>query len=161
MSPDVKVAKNRRRHIERQIVLVLDQCMLEFPKEPEPPSFWKDLAGGFGASPVGVDIYTDGAWDKKTGTIKDVFHYGDGRQIVGSVGIVISLAGENWREFGISTITINEGSLLALTSVFPLELIGAVVAIKIAAAINCAPCRVHTDCQSVKNFLLRAMSSDP
>ena len=75
MSPDVKVAKNRRRHIERQIVLVLDQSILEFPKESELPSFWKDLAGGFGASPVGVDIYADGAWDKKTGTIKDVFHY--------------------------------------------------------------------------------------
>ena len=58
------------------------------------------------------------------------------------VGIVITLAGEHWRGFGIRTITINEGSLLALTSVFPLELTGAVVAIKIAAAINCAPCRV-------------------
>ena len=44
-----------------------------------------------------------------------------------------------WREYGVRTITINEGALLALTSVFPLELLGAVVAIKMAATINCPP----------------------
>ena len=80
--------------------------------------------------PTGVNNYTDGAWDKKMGTIKDVFQYGDGREIIGSVGIVITLSGINWREYGVRTITINDGAFLALTSVFPLELLGAVVAIK-------------------------------
>ena len=40
--------------------MVLDQGALEFPKEPTPQSFWTDLAGSFGVSPVVVDIYTDG-----------------------------------------------------------------------------------------------------
>ena len=37
------------------------------------PSLWKELAGDFALYSTGVDIYTDGSWDKKTGTIKDVF----------------------------------------------------------------------------------------
>ena len=79
------------------------------------------------------------------------------------MGIVITLSGNNWREYGVRTITINEGALLALTSVFPLELLGTVVAIKMAAAIDCPPCRIHTDCQSVQklltqNNLIRSMS---
>ena len=51
------------------------------------------------------------------------------------------------------TITINEGWLLNSDSVFPFELMAAVVAIKIAAALGTNMCRVHTDCQSVQKLL--------
>ena len=119
MSSDVKVAGRSGKRIERQVIMLIDQGQLKFADyQPVLPSLWKELAGDFGRYPTGVDIYTDGAWDKKTGTIKDVFQYGDGREIVGSVGIVITLTGDNWKEYGVRTITINEGALLALKSVF-------------------------------------------
>ena len=67
------------------------------------------------------------------------------------MGIVITLSGDNWREYGVRTITINEGALLALTSVFPLELLGAVVAIKMAAAIDCPPAGYTQTVRAFKN----------
>ena len=79
--------------------------------------------------------------------------YGDGRHTNAAAGIVITASGENWRELGVRTITINEGWLLSSDSVFPFELMAAVVAIKIAAALGTNNCRVHTDCQSVLKLL--------
>ena len=49
-------------------------------------------------------------------------------------------------------IRITDGALFASLSVFPLELLAAVVAIKIAACLD-LPCRIYTDCQSVEKIL--------
>ena len=97
---------------------------------------------------------------EKQGTIKDVFLYDEGAHVVGSAGIVITAAGENWRGIGVRTITINECALLALSSVFPLELVASVVAIKIAAILDTPQCRIHTDCQSVQKLLSQKTYSD-
>ena len=70
MSSDVKVAGRNGKRIERQVIMLIDQGLLKFADhQPALPSLWKELAGDFGRYPAGVDIYTDGAWDKKTGTI--------------------------------------------------------------------------------------------
>jgi hypothetical protein len=96
MTSDVKVAGSNGKRIERQVIMLTDQGRMKFADyQLTPPSLWKELAGDFAMYPTGVDIYTDGAWDKKMGTIKDVFHYGGGRELIGSVGIVITLSGIN------------------------------------------------------------------
>ena len=102
---------------------------------------------------MAVDIYTDGTWEKNKGTINDVFMYGDGSHTNAAAGIVITARGENWRELGVRTITICEGGMLNADSVFPFELMAAVVAIKIAASLETHNCRIHTDCQSVQKLL--------
>ena len=92
MTSDKKVAGRNGKRIERQVIMLMDQGVMRFADyQLTPPSLWKELAGDFALYPTGGDIYTDGAWDKKTGMIKDVFQYGDGREIVGYVGIVITL----------------------------------------------------------------------
>ena len=88
---------------------------------------------------------------KNKGTINDVFMYGDGSHTNAAAGIVITARGENWRELGVRIITICEGGMLNADSVFPFELMAAVVAIKIAASLETHNCRIHTDCQSVQN----------
>ena len=57
--------------------------------------------------------------------------YDEGRYVIGSGGIVVTLAGEDWRDAGVRAIRIMEGSFIAPCSVFPLELLSTVVAIKI------------------------------
>ena len=88
--------------------------------------------------------------------------YGDGRYVIGSGGIVITLAGCDWRDAGVRAIRITEGSFIAPSSVFPLELLSTVVAVKIGAALG-RDCKIYTDCQSVQKLLaqkhlLRSMS---
>ena len=109
-----------------------------------------------------MEIYTDAAWDKQRGTLHDVFMYGDGRYVTGSGGIVITLAGEDWRDAGVRAIRITDGNLIAPSSVFPLELLSTVVAVKIAETLECN-CRIYTDCLGVQKLLtqrhlIRAMS---
>ena len=79
--------------------------------------------------------------------------YGDGSHTNAAAGIVITARGENWSELGVRTITICEGGMLNADSVFPFELMAAVVAIKIAASLETHNCRIHTDCQSVQKLL--------
>ena len=100
---------------------------------------------------VPLEIYTDGAWERTRGTLDDVFMYGSDAHIEGSAGIVITAAGEHWRSMGVHCFRITDGALIASLSVFPLELIASVVAIKIAACLHCY-CEVFTDCQSVQKF---------
>ena len=74
---------------------------------------------------------------------------------------MITLAGEDWRDAGVRAIRITDGHLIAPSSVFPLELLSTVVAIKIAASLECY-CKIYTDCLSVQKLLsqkhlLRAM----
>jgi ribonuclease HI len=153
MSSDIKTGLKKKRHLTRKVQIVLDQGILEFPKPPPPHPLWAELAGSFGLSPMAVDIYTDGTWEKNKGTINDVFMYGDGSHTNAAAGIVITARGENWRELGVRTITISEGGMLNADSVFPFELMAAVVAIKIAASLETHNCRIHTDCQSVQKLL--------
>ena len=59
-------------------------------------------------------------------------------------------------------IRITEGLFIAPSSVFPLELLSTVVAVKIGAALG-RDCKIYTDCQSVQKLLaqkhlLRSMS---
>ena len=103
---------------------------------PLPPSLWSDLAGEFRDAGCDLEIYTDAAWECKYGTLHDVFMYGDGRYVIGSGGIVITLAGCDWRDAGVRAIRITEGSFIAPSSVFPLELLSTVVAVKIGAALG-------------------------
>ena len=112
---------------------------------------------------VPLEIYTDGAWERKRGTIDEVFMYGSDAHIEGSAGIVITAASEHWRSMGVHCFRITYGALIASLSVFPLELLASVVAIKIAACLHCY-CEVFTDCQSVQKILshpkmLRAFSA--
>jgi hypothetical protein len=162
MSPDKVVGRKTNKHIERQILIVLTHDTLKFPAPPLPPPLWTALAGEFLKAGCDLDIYTDAAWDRKKGTLHDVFMYGDGRYVTGSGGIVITLAGEDWRDAGVRAIRITDGHLIAPSSVFPLELLSTVVAIKIAASLE-INCRLYTDCLSVQKLLsqkhlIRAMS---
>ena len=145
MGPDVPTGKKEKRHIERIVKLVVDQGALTFHSKNDIPSLWEELAGDFLNMHVPLEIYTDGAWERKRGTLEDVFMYGSDAQIEGSAGIVITAAGEHWRSMGVHCFRITDGALIASLSVFPLELIASVVAIKIAACLHCY-CEVFTDC---------------
>jgi hypothetical protein len=162
MGPDEIVGHRQNKHIERRVVAVIEHGSVNFPSEPPPPSLWSDMAGDFREAGCDLEIYTDASWECKSGTLHDVFMYGDGRYIAGSGGIVITLAGGDWRDAGVRAIRITEGSLIAPSSVFPLELLSTVVAIKISAALD-RNCKIYTDCLSVQKLLaqkhlLRSMS---
>ena len=78
---------------------------------------------------VPLEIYTDGAWERKRGNLDDVFMYGSDAYIKGSAGIVITAAGEHWRSMGVHCFRITDGALIASLSVFPLELIASVASV--------------------------------
>ena len=162
MGPDEVVGRGQRKHIERRVAIVVDHGPVNFPVTPPPHPLWSGLAGEFRDAGCDLEIYTDASWECKYGTLHDVFMYGDGRYVIGSGGIVITLAGCDWRDEGVRAIRIAEGAFIAPSSVFPLELLSTVVAIKIGAALNCG-CKIYTDCQSVQKLLaqkhlLRSMS---
>ena len=115
----------------------MDLGDLEFHAKSDIPSMWEELAGDFPQMQVPLEIYTDGAWERKRGTLDDVFMYGSDAHIEGSVGIVITAAGQHWRSIGVHCIRITDGALIASLSVFPLELLASVMAIKIAACLLC------------------------
>ena len=85
--------------------------------------------------------------------------YSDGRYVTGSGGIVITLAGEDWRDAGVRAIRITDGNLIAPSSVFPLELLSTVVAVKIAETLECN-CRIYTDCLGVQKLLTQRTLSE-
>ena len=79
MSPDRVVGRSTGKHIERQILIILEHDTLKFSSSPLPPLLWSALAGEFGKAGCDLEIYTDAAWDRQQGTLHDVFMYGDGR----------------------------------------------------------------------------------
>ena len=130
---------------------MVDQGALTFHAKSDTRSLWEELAGDFMNMQVPLEIYTDGAWERKRCTLDDVFMYGSDAHIEGSAGIVITAAGEHWRSMGVHCFRITDGALIASLSVFPLELLAPVVAIKIAACLH-RYCEVFTDCQSVQKI---------
>ena len=95
MGSDVPTGKNEKRHIERSVKLVVDRGALTFHAKNDTPSLWEELAGDFMNMQVPLEIYTDGAWERKRGTLDDVFMYGSDVHIEGSADIVITSAGEH------------------------------------------------------------------
>ena len=95
MIEDEKMGRKEKRHIERSVRLVFHQGPLRFHEKNDAPTLWEELAGDFPQLGVPLDIYTDGAWEKKRGTVEDVFMYLTLEHIEGSSGIVITAAGEN------------------------------------------------------------------
>jgi hypothetical protein len=101
MGPDEVVGRGQNKHIERRVAIVVDHGPVNFPVTPPPHSLWSDLAGEFRDAGCDLEIYTDAAWECKYGTLQDVFMYGNGRYVIGSGGIVITLAGCDWRDAGV------------------------------------------------------------
>ena len=165
MTGDRKAGRGQSRHIERTVKLIFNQGIPQRVLAPPGARLWENLLANLPPSLLAadeIDIYTDGSWVERYGTLKDVFLYGDGESVKASGGVVLTSHSDNWREAGVHGIFIGEGSTSAPFAVFPLELLAVVVAIKLMKILG-KVCHIHTDCQGVQKLVdmscsLRGMS---
>jgi hypothetical protein len=158
MTGDRKAGRGQSRHIERTVRLIFNQGIPQRVLASPGSQLWErllaDLPPSLRAADE-IDIYTDGSWAERFGTLKDVFLYGDGESVKASGGIVLTAHSDNWREAGVHGIYIGEGSTIAPSAVFPLELLAVVVAIKLMKMLG-KICHIHTDCQGVQKLVDRS-----
>jgi len=94
MSSDRKAGKGLSRHIERSVMLIYNQGIpVRVEATLSTPSLWDTLLSDI-PQPLreadAIDIYTDGSWSEKFGTLDDVFLYGREKAIQATGGLILT-----------------------------------------------------------------------
>ena len=98
MTGDRKAGCGQSRHIERTVKLIFKQGIPQRVLAPPGSQLWERLLADLPPSLLAadeIDIYTDGSWAERHGTLKDVFLYGDGESVKASRGVVLTSHSDN------------------------------------------------------------------
>jgi ribonuclease HI len=90
-----------------------------------------DIIRAIGDDPGPLDFFTDGSWKKTGGPISSVF-CPESVGLQASAGLVIIKNDDNWKELPMISVALTNGEDSLPGSVYPMELLGLSIALKVA-----------------------------